>query len=124
MGLFMTKINAAPPPLPAEYPSSFAEAKILLLAMLTEEEKAEIALLPSDMVEPRLHLTLGATIRHKFGLWLPTAENLLCSIAAEDTNYPSVMPDNDGTFYVDPDGASSILIRSIWKTLNGIVVEK
>ena len=83
------------------WPTALEEAINRVIAVLTDEQKKDIQNMSKDDLI-LLHHNLGQWIRNEFGLWHGNFK-LLESCRAR--------------FPFDADGASEIIIRSVWKKL-------
>ena len=84
-----------------EWPKCVEEAVERLMAELSEEDKKELKNTKKDLILH--HFGLGEHIRNEFGLWQGNKE-LIASCCGEG-------------YFQDPDEASSVIIRALWKRL-------
>ena len=85
-------------------PRTIDEAVEHLIAGLPLKDKAVIANMPHKEL-PSLHYSLGQYIVNKFGLW------------DENSELMKVCKKTAGSLILDPDGASSMIIKALWEEL-------
>lgn len=98
--------------------SVFEQVLENVFSSLTPSEMELISSFSKEEIISQTHLTLGAKIRSHLQLWKPEAEKLLNLIAAHEPGYPDVLEVENGSFYINADGASTILIRALWEKIN------
>lgn len=99
------------------WPTTFEEAIDKLLRNLTLEQKKTLANVPEEDII-QLHMSLGLWVRNAFGLANMENRSLLRDIA---TNNPEEVLSYYGPAeeaMVDPDPASSFIVRGAWRFLN------
>jgi hypothetical protein len=109
--------NPLQPPEPEDYgqdwPRTIAEAVDRLLLTLSQDEKGEIAAMPEgDLLN--LHFGLGTSVRNKFGLW---RENHTLLKECQKIRFEGRVDVPDGLILIDPDDASTIIIKALWGNL-------
>ena len=85
-----------------EHPRSVQEAVKQLLSELSDTDKLAIKNTSEDELD-KFHLTLGSYIRNEFGMWINN-EELLKDCFPEGSKQ-------------NPDDASSVIIKALWKSL-------
>ncbi len=83
------------------HPKTVSEAVSLLLAGLSDQDKASLRTIKNEDDLVMLHFSLGQAIRNDFGLWAGN-QALLTSCGSADMH---------------PDDASMVIIRAAWKLL-------
>ena len=83
-----------------DLPTTVEAAVRILRNMIPDKEQTEIAAMPEDDLVS-LHLGLGLWIRNSFGLWKEGSKLLAA------TGEP------------DPDDASLVIIRALWRSVRG-----
>jgi len=91
---------------PKRWPTTIGEAAGVVIATLSDDDKATIGALPkSELIG--LHMGLGGWIRNNLGLWKGNGE-LMQAIRERDQA-------------IHPDDASMVIVEAVWRQLREMV---